>query len=108
MREAKENVDKVCSNVQRTVASVKERFSLSRETNGPEGTISKKTQDSLNLSREGMNTLIKNINYVNLLFIDQVELLTLLTRQVENLHSVSHFKHEKFSTLNYSKTLKIW
>ena len=42
LREAKENVDKVCSEVQRTVASLKERFNLSRETNGPEGTISKK------------------------------------------------------------------
>ena len=33
LREAKENVDKVCSEVQRRVASVKERFNLSRETN---------------------------------------------------------------------------
>ena len=29
LREAKENVDKVCSDVQKTVASVKERFNLS-------------------------------------------------------------------------------
>ena len=34
-REAKENVDKVCSEVQRKVASVKERFNLSREINDP-------------------------------------------------------------------------
>ena len=59
LREAKENVDKVCSEVQRTVASVKERFSLSRETNGPEDTVSKKTQDSLTLLRKGMNRLIE-------------------------------------------------
>ena len=47
LREAIENVDKACSEVQRIVASVKGRFNLSRETNGPEGTVSKKTQDSL-------------------------------------------------------------
>ena len=32
-----------------------------------------------------------------------VELLTLLTTQVENLHAVSHFKHETCSALNYSQ-----
>ena len=90
LREAKENVDKVCSEVQRTAASVKERFNLSRETNGPEGTVSKNTQDSLTLLRKGMNRLIENINSINPLFIDHVELLTLLTTQVENLHAVSH------------------
>ena len=35
---------KVCSEVQRIVASVKEHFDMSRETNGSEGTVSKKTQ----------------------------------------------------------------
>ena len=33
LRDAKENVDKVRSEVQRSVANVKERFKLSRETN---------------------------------------------------------------------------
>ena len=36
---------KVCGEVQRIVASVKElRFNMSRKTNGSEGTVSKKTQ----------------------------------------------------------------
>ena len=102
-RVAKENVDKVCSEVQRTVACVKERFNLSRETNGPEGTVSKKTQDSLILLRKRMNRLIENISSINRSFVDLVELLTLLTTQVENPHAVSHFKHETFSALNYSQ-----
>ena len=58
--------------MQRTVTSVKERFNLSGETNGPEGTVSKKTEDSLTLLRKGMNTLIKYINSINPLFIDEV------------------------------------
>ena len=103
LREAKENVDKVCSEVQRIVASVKGRFNLSRETNGPEGTVSKKTQDSLTMLRKEVNRLIQNINSINPLFIDQDELLALLTTHVENLHVVSHFEHETFRTLNYAQ-----
>ena len=85
------------------MASVKELFNLSRETNGPEGTVSKKTQDSLTLLRKGMKRLIEKISSINPSFVDLVELLTLLTTQVENLHAVSHFKHETFSALNYSQ-----
>ena len=62
---------------------MKERFNLSRETNCPEGTVSKKTQDSLTLLRKGMNRLIENISSINPSFVDLVELLTLLTTQVE-------------------------
>ena len=50
-----------------------------------------------------MNRLIENISSINPSFVDLVELLTLLTTQVENLHAVSHFKHETFSLLNYSQ-----
>ena len=50
-----------------------------------------------------MNRLIENISSINPSFVDLVELLTLLTTQVENLHAVSHFKHETFSALNYSQ-----
>ena len=98
MREAKENVNRVCSKVQGTVASVKERFKLSRDTNGPEGTISKKSQDSLIPLRKGLDRLLENITSVNPLFVDLVELLTLLTTQVEHLHAVSHFKRETLHT----------
>ena len=97
--------EKVCSEMQRIVASVKERFDMSRETNGSEGTVSKKTQILLRtLLRKGMNRLIKHIKSINPLFHYQVELLTLLKRQVENQHAVSHdFKHETFDTLNYAQ-----
>ena len=61
------------------------------------------TQDSLAPLRKGMNRLIENISSINPSFVDLVELLTLLTTQVENLHAVSHFKHETFSALNYSQ-----
>ena len=103
LREAKENVDSLCSEVQRTVASVKEGFNLSRDTNGPGGTISKKSQDSLILLRKGINRLMENITSINPLFVGIVELLTLLTTHVEHLHAVSNFKDETFSALNYAQ-----
>ena len=34
---------------------------------------------------------------------DEIELETLLTTQVENLHAVSHFKHNTFSVLEYAQ-----
>ena len=40
---------------------------------------------------------------MNRLIVDLVELLTLLTTQVGNLHALSHFNHETFSALNYSQ-----
>ena len=53
-----------------------------------------------------MNRLIKSIKSINPLFLYQVELLTLLMRQVENQHAVSHFKHETFDTLNYAQAFE--
>ena len=52
---------------------MKERLNLSRETNGPDDTISKKTQDSLTLLRKGMNRLIENISSINPSFVDLVD-----------------------------------
>ncbi|XP_066020793.1 uncharacterized protein [Pocillopora verrucosa] len=53
--------------------------------NGPEGTVSSKTQESLVLLERGM------------------EQLTLLTTQVENLDAVSYFKNETFTALQYAQ-----
>ena len=36
-------------------------------------------------------------------YLDDFELCTLLTTVVENLHAVSHFKHETFTALQYSQ-----
>ena len=101
LREAKKNVNKVCSEVQRTVASVKEGASICQEKQMVQMVqFRRKTQDSLTLLRKGMNRLIESISSINPSFVDLVELLTLLTTQVENLHAVSHFKHETCSALN--------
>ena len=56
--------------------------------------MSQKTQQSIQLNR-----LIENINTINPEFAKHIDWSTLLTNVVENLHAVSHFKHETFSLL---------
>ena len=72
-------------------------------TNGPEGTVSKKTQVSLEFLEQGMRRLQDNINNINEEYLDDVDLRTLLTTLVENIHAVSHFKNETFTALQYAQ-----
>ena len=80
---------------------VKERYKLSKAsaTNGPQGTVSQKTQVSVSLLKKGIDRLYKNV----VQFVDDLLLETLLTTAVENLHAVSHFKHEAFTALTYAQ-----
>ena len=60
----------------------------------------KKTQVSLVLLEQGMRRLqdnVKNIN--NEEYLGDIDLRTLLTTLVENLHAVSHLKNETFTAL---------
>ena len=47
-----------------------------------------------------------SITTINKDFLDDVELCTLLITVVENLYSVSHFKHETFNVLQYSQDFR--
>ena len=68
-------------------------------TNGPQGTVSKKTRDYVELLLNAVNSLIKNTTSVNQEYKDNIDWQTLLTTQIENLHAVSHFTHGTFSVL---------
>ena len=50
----------------------------------------------------GINRLIENINTINPKFAKHIDWSTILTTVVENLHDLSHFKHETFSVLQYA------
>lgn len=50
----------------------------------------------------GVNNLLRNITNVSPEYKDSIDWQTLLTTQTENLHAVSHFKHETFSALQYA------
>ena len=102
--EVSQNVEKVNDYIKSTVRNVKNRNHLKERsaTNGPQGTVSKKTQDSVEPLLNGVNNLIRNITNVSPEYKDSIDWQTLLTTQVENLHAVSHFKHETFSALQYA------
>ena len=72
-------------------------------TNDPEGTVSKKTQVSLVLLKQGMRRLQDNVKNINEEYLGDINLRTLLTTLVENLHAVSHFKNETFTALQYAQ-----
>ena len=76
-------------------------------TNGPEGTVLKKTQVSLELLEQGMARLQNNLKSINEDYLGDVDLRTLLTTIVENFHAVSHFKNETFTALQYARDFGI-
>ena len=72
-------------------------------TNGPEGTFSKKTQVSLELLEQGVARLQNNLKSINEDYLGGVDLRTLMTTIVQNLHAVSYFKNETFAALQYAR-----
>ena len=96
LKQAKQNITNIDNYVRGTVSKVKERYQLSETsaTNGPQGTMSQKTQLSVSLLKKGMDRLYMNVMDVNPEFADDIML--------ETLHAVSHFKHETFTVLQYA------
>ena len=69
--------------------------------------MSNKTQVSLKLLVVGMRRLHNNIASIKNDYLEDFELCTLPTTVVENLHAVSHFKHETLTALQYSQDFGI-
>ena len=88
-------------NILKVTATVKQHYNMKEAaaTNGPEGTVSKKTQVSLELLEQGMALLQNNLKSINQRYLSDVDLRMSLTTIVENLHAVSHFKNETFTAL---------
>ena len=105
LESARQKVKEVEKYMRDIVTKVKQRYNLKETstTNGTEGTISHQTLTSLALLNEGIDRLSKNIKEINPDFVNNIALQSLLTTQVENLHAVSHFKHETCSFLQYAQ-----
>ena len=58
-------------------------------------------------SQEGMRRLHNSIASINNNYLEDIELCTLLTTVMENLHAVSHIKQETFTALRYSQDFGI-
>ena len=67
LEDAKQKVNEINGYIRCTVAKVKERINLNPRsaTNGPEGTVSSKTQKSLELLKKGLFRLVENIKSIN-------------------------------------------
>ncbi|CAH3166625.1 unnamed protein product, partial [Pocillopora meandrina] len=63
--------------------------------NGPEGTVSRKTQESLVLLERGMEQLRDNIKNVNEDYLGDIDLRTLLTTQRTTKRDAKYFTLEK-------------
>ena len=85
------------------VSKVKEdnNLKVTATTNAPQGKVSQKTQRSVQLLLRGVNRLLEN-NTINPEFAKHIDWSSFLTTIAENLHAVSHFKHETFSVLQYA------
>ena len=55
------------------------------------------------LLEQGMRRLQDNVKNINEEYLGDIDLRTLLTTLVENLHAVSHFKSETFTALQYAQ-----
>ena len=75
-----------------TVSKVKEDNNLKETatTNGPQGTVSQKTQQSVQLLLRGVNRLLEKSRTCEAHRLVYSPYYT----TVENLHAVSHFKHD--------------
>ena len=59
-------------------------------TNSLQGTVSQKTQTSMELLLNGVKSLMSKVKNVNLNYKDTIDWKILLTTIVENLHAVSN------------------
>ena len=73
--------------------------------NGPQGTVSSKTRSSVTMLCSEMEYLQEVLEEINPQIIPSLDLNTLLTISVENLHAVAHFKDQMMTMLQYSRNL---
>ena len=73
-------------------------------TNGPEGTVASATIYSVQLLQKGLLNCEQWISrFISEDDIAKIDMKVFLTTVVENLHAVSHMKHETFSTFEYAQ-----
>ena len=86
--------------MEESVKEVKVNHDLvNKSANGPEGTISSQTQESIKSLEEGMKALNRFFKDFPSYELDISTSGDYISTVVENLHAVSHFKSETFSYL---------
>ena len=102
------NVSSVNAYIKNTVAEVRQHYKM-KETatiNGTEGTVSRKTQESLVLLERGMEQLRDNVKNVNEDYLGDIDLRTLLTTQVRTFMQSPTSKTRLSPLFSMLKTLE--
>ena len=105
-----QNLNTVDEYIKATVMNIKDTNNLKEDstTNGPQGAVSKKTQTSIELLLNGAKSLMSKVTNVNPNYKDTIDWKTLLITIIENLHAVSHSKHETdFGTISKESLKRI-
>ena len=96
-----QNLNIVDKYIKATVMNVKERNNLKEDstTNGPQGTVSQKTQISIELLLNGVKSLMSKVTTVNPNYKDTIDWKTLLTTRVLNTRHLMPFNMPQTSAL---------
>ncbi|KAI8522268.1 hypothetical protein Bbelb_020220 [Branchiostoma belcheri] len=68
-------------------------------TNGREGTVSSKTQESVDILEDGLERFKNNLTELNNTYVPHMK--SLLTLATENVHATHHFRHPTATLLEY-------
>ena len=90
-----QNVKKVHGYIKSIIGKEEETNHLKKDStmNGPEGSVSQKISYFIELWKNGVNSLVRKIEIINIDYKDNVDWQALLTTQIEDLLSVSYFSH---------------
>ena len=86
--------------LEENIASIRElNIRLPHSLNGPEGSVAAKMVESVKLLKWGLERLKQNLDYLGY---DDTNLLSCMTLDVENLHSVVHHKSQVSTAFRYA------
>lgn len=88
-----QNVKKVHGYIKSIIGKEVKKLKKDSTMNGPEGSVSQKISYFIELWKNGVNSFIRKIAIINIDYKDNVDWQALLTTQIEDLLSVSHFSH---------------
>ncbi len=83
--------------LEQNVESAKNDQNLNQQCNGPQGTISNKTQSSLHSGLERCRYQMRKFPELS------INMASLVTTVVENIQAVYRMKHETFTLLDYAR-----
>ncbi len=107
MQSLESAIDKIAhteTNLTETVQAAKDLQDIQISRNGPEGTVSKKTVDSVKMIHKDLLQLLEIIA-INPGYEQPINMDTCLTISVENIHAVSHFKDQTMTMQQYARNL---